>query len=527
MDTKALRQKILDLAIRGKLVPQDPNDEPASVLLEKIREEKQKMVQEGKLKPKDIKNDTIIFKGDDNLHYEKFQDGTVKCIEDEIPFEIPDGWAWCRLNGIYNFIDYRGATPTKTPEGVPLITAKNVKSGYIDYSIDEYISDEEYYNRQQRGVSHKGDILFTTEAPLGNAALADIEKYSAGQRLITLQNYNSDRITLDNALFVYFILSNFFQNELHKKKTGTTVAGIKAAILKTLWIPIPPYNEQSRISKEIDKYIHNIDEISDNANLLTTKVSAIKSKMLDLAIQGKLVPQNPSDEPASVLLDRIRAEKEELIKQGKLKRDKKESIIFRGVDNSYYEEFQDGTRKVIDDEIPFDLPKGWCWLRGRSILKSMGRRLPEGDYFDYIDIDSVDNKDNIVKSPKHLLVKDAPSRASRAVYNGSVVFSMVRPYLRNIAYIDDSLKECVASTGFYICTSNGMLYSKYMFLLLVSDYVVNGLNQYMKGDNSPSINKENIENWLFPVPPYSYQIRVSSRIEKLIEKLKEVETNLV
>ena len=157
----------------------------------------------------------------------------------------------------------------------------------------------------------------------------------------------------------------------------------------------------------------------------------------------------------------------------------------------------------------------------------MERRLPEGDYFDYIDIDSVDNKNNIVKSPKHLLVKDAPSRASRAVYNGSVVFSMVRPYLRNIAYIDDSLKECVASTGFYICTSNGMLYSKYMFLLLVSDYVVNGLNQYMKGDNSPSINKENIENWLFPVPPYSYQIRVSSRIEKLIEKLKEVETNLV
>ncbi len=144
MDTKALRQKILDLAIRGKLVPQDPNDEPAEVLLERIREQKQQMFKEGKLKKKDIKNDTIIFKGEDNLHYEKFQDGTVKCIEDEIPFEVPEGWAWCKLNDIYNFIDYRGATPTKITNGIPLVTAKNVKSGYIDYTIDDYISEEEF-----------------------------------------------------------------------------------------------------------------------------------------------------------------------------------------------------------------------------------------------------------------------------------------------------------------------------------------------------------------------------------------------
>ena len=130
MDTKALRQKVLDLAIRGKLVPQDPNDEPASVLLERIRQQKQQMVKDGKLKAKDIKNDTIIFVGEDNLHYEKFADGSVKCIEDEIPFELPDGWAWARVNQIYNFIDYRGATPNKITSGVPLITAKNVKSGY-------------------------------------------------------------------------------------------------------------------------------------------------------------------------------------------------------------------------------------------------------------------------------------------------------------------------------------------------------------------------------------------------------------
>ena len=361
MDTKALRQKILDLAIRGKLVPQDPNDEPAEVLLERIREQKQQMFKEGKLKKKDIKNDTIIFKGEDNLHYEKFQDGTVKCIEDEIPFEVPEGWAWCKLNDIYNFIDYRGATPTKITNGIPLVTAKNVKSGYIDYTIDDYISEEEFKERQQRGISKKGDILFTTEAPLGNAALADMEKFSSGQRLITFQQYGS-KDELINYVMLMFILSDFFQQQLYVNKTGSTVAGIKAAILKTLWIPVPPYNEQLRISNTLKSAINLIDSISKNKEILSTSISNTKSKILDLAIRGKIVPQDPNDEPASVLLERIRAEKEELIKQGKIKRDKKESVIFKGDDNSYYEKI-DGEVSCIDEEIPYNIPDTWTWMR--------------------------------------------------------------------------------------------------------------------------------------------------------------------
>ena len=356
MDTKALRQKILDLAIRGKLVPQDPNDEPAEVLLERIREQKQQMFKEGKLKKKDIKNDTIIFKGEDNLHYEKFQDGTVKCIEDEIPFEVPEGWAWCKLNDIYNFIDYRGATPTKITNGIPLVTAKNVKSGYIDYTIDDYISEEEFKERQQRGISKKGDILFTTEAPLGNAALADMEKFSAGQRLITFQQYGSKN-ELINYVMLMFILSDFFQQQLYVNKTGSTVAGIKAAILKTLWIPVPPYNEQLRISNTLKSAINLIDSISKNKEILSTSISNTKSKILDLAIRGKIVPQDPNDEPASVLLERIRAEKEELIKQGKIKRDKKESVIFKGDDNSYYEKYGE------------KLPSGWVVTNFETILE--------------------------------------------------------------------------------------------------------------------------------------------------------------
>ena len=296
-----------------------------------------------------------------NLHYEKFQDGTVKCIEDEIPFEVPEGWAWCKLNDIYNFIDYRGATPTKITNGIPLVTAKNVKSGYIDYTIDDYISEEEFKERQQRGISKKGDILFTTEAPLGNAALADMEKFSAGQRLITFQQYGS-KDELINYVMLMFILSDFFQQQLYVNKTGSTVAGIKAAILKTLWIPVPPYNEQLRISNTLKSAINLIDSISKNKEILSTSISNTKSKILDLAIRGKIVPQDPNDEPASVLLERIRAEKEELIKQGKIKRDKKESVIFKGDDNSNHIQMDTVQSYRNQSHLPVQLFHNTCIL---------------------------------------------------------------------------------------------------------------------------------------------------------------------
>ena len=243
-----LKKSILQWAIQGKLVPQDPSDEPASVFLERIRAEKAKLVKAGRIKKS--KNESVIFRRD-NSHYEKLN-GAERCIDDEIPFEIPDSWAWVRLNDLYNFIDYRGKTPTKTSAGIPLITAKNVKAGYISYIPAEYISEREFSERKSRGISRKGDILFTTEAPLGNAAIADLDIYSAGQRIITFQQYGCDN-TIDNQLILYFILSPYFQAALKNKHTGTTVAGIKAEKLKQIVTPLPPLAEQKRIVSQIEK----------------------------------------------------------------------------------------------------------------------------------------------------------------------------------------------------------------------------------------------------------------------------------
>ena len=243
---EALKKSILQEAVQGKLVPQDPSDEPAEALLERIRAEKQRLIKEGKIK-KD-KHESVIFRRD-NSHYEK-RGSEVICIDDELPFQIPETWQWERLINIYNFIDYRGATPNKTTAGVPFITAKNVKKGFIDYTISEFISEDEYLRRQSRGVSQEGDILFTTEAPMGNAALANLRIYSAGQRLITLQQYGIST-GLSNELMLYFILSECFQSQLSDKSTGTTVKGIKAEKLKQLYIPVPPASEQQRIIRSI------------------------------------------------------------------------------------------------------------------------------------------------------------------------------------------------------------------------------------------------------------------------------------
>ena len=268
-----------------------------------------------------------------------------------------------------------------------------------------------------------------------------------------------------------------------------------------------------------------VSTIEDDKAALADYVIKAKSKILDLAIRGQLVPQDPDDEPASVLLERIRAEKEELIKQGKIKRDKKESVIFRGEDNSYYEKIGDKVEN-ISDEIPFELPDGWMWCRGRSCFLGMESTKPQGEFFDYIDIDAIDNRLHRIKTAKHLPVPEAPSRASRAVKTGSVLFSLVRPYLENIALVEEVHSHCIASTGFYVCSSNGILLPQFMFFLMISSYVVSGLNQYMKGDNSPSISKDNIESWLYPVPPMAEQKAICTKLKKVFNLIEKVEKSL-
>lgn len=357
MDTKALRQKILDLAIRGKLVPQDPNDEPASVLLERIRAEKQQMVKDGKLKAKDIKNDTVIFKGDDNLHYEQLQDGTVKCIEDEIPFELPGGWSWTRLTSICSLIsDIDHKMPKAVDDGVLFLSAKDLlNDGTINYTDDvKMISEKDFLRLSRKALPQKNDIIYSRiGACLGKARVVTKDiRFIVSYSCCTIRP-----VIIDSTFLASVLDGNFVLNQAKEGTQSVGVPDLGMASIKQFLIPIPPLVEQQRIDKRLQYALNIVQQIYTDCDDLSMAVVQAKSKILDLAIRGKLVPQNPDDEPASVLLERIRAEKEELIKQGKIKRDKKESVIFKGDDNSYYEKYGE------------KLPSGWVVTNFETLLE--------------------------------------------------------------------------------------------------------------------------------------------------------------
>lgn len=505
MDTKALRQKILDLAIRGKLVPQDPNDEPASVLLEKIRAEKQQMVKDGRLKAKDIKNDTIIFKGEDNLHYEKFQDGTVKCIEDEIPFELPEGWEWTRLASVLSLSSGKSLKVRQltSEEEFPVYGGNGINGTHSDYNVDSetiIIGRVGYYCGSVYKTSSKAWVT-------DNALIATIKE--------------------QNVFDIDFLVAILKYLDLGKTSVSTAQPVVSGKGILPLIVPVPPKDEQNRINKSYSEIMPVIALIENDKEEVLALVSKTKSKILDLAIRGQLVPQDPNDEPASVLLERIRAEKEELIKQGKIKRDKKESIIFKGEDNSYYEKFSDGKCHCIDDELPFELPDGWEWCNlsmigttnigltyrpadiepdGTIVLRSSNIVNDEIDLNDLVRVKTKIRENQYVQ-PNDILI---------CARNGS------KALVGKCALVNN-LKEPTSFGAFMAIYRTN--YNKY-----VMHYLRTSLFRSVFNDgNSTAINQltqDMLKRALIPFPPILEQEKIVNVVSKLFIHLHGIEKSL-
>ena len=433
----------------------------------------------------------------------------MKCIEDEIPFELPEGWAWCRFTSV---------TVNRDSERKPISSANrtNVAKIYDYYGASGKIDkiDKFIFNEKLLLIGEDGANLVTRSKP--------IAFFAEGQYWV---NNHAHCIDSTDKLILEYLCLYINAISLEKYVTGSAQPKMTQDNMNSILIALPPYEEQKRLEFQVNHILKTVSTIENEKEDIVNYIVSAKSKILDLAIRGKLVPQDPNDEPVSGLLERIRAEKEELIKQGKIKRDKKASIIFRGEDNSYYEKIGNKSDN-IDENIPFEIPVTWNWCRGYTCFAGMESKKPTDKFFDYIDIDSIDNHNHKIKKPKHLPASDAPSRASRAVQTGSVLFSLVRPYLENIALIEEKNANSIASTGFYVCNSAGVLYSEYMFFLMISSYVVSGLNQFMKGDNSPSISKDNIESWLYPIPPYEEQKVICKKIKSIFSKIEAIEKSL-
>ena len=441
---------------------------------------------------------------------------------------MPQGWEWCRFRELFDICSSKRVLQSDWKEdGIPFYRAREiVKLSEHGKVNNELFISVEHYNelKTKYGVPQTRDLMVSGVGTIGKVYIVKENDrfYYKDASVLCFQNVNK---VISSEFAKYLLESEFMQSQMHSYSKGTTVDTITISTAMDYLCFLPPLSEQHSIVDKLNELLSFVDNIESNKTTLQDLIKQTKSKILDLAIRGKLVPQDPNDEPASVLLERIRAEKEELIKQGKIKHDKKESVIFKGEDNSYYEKI-DSDVCCIDEELPFEIPGNWSWCRGTSCFLPMESRKPSGSHFKYIDIDSIDNKHQVIKDAKIIETAKAPSRVSRAVYSGSILFSLVRPYLKNIASVEDDNADSIASTGFYIATSNGIFDSKYLYYLMISDYVVNGLNQFMKGDNSPSISKDNIEKWLYPVAPLKEQIKITSTLQKYIDILEEIEKSL-
>ena len=523
MDTKALRQKILDLAIRGKLVPQDPNDEPASVLLERIHAEKQQMVKDGKLKPKDIKNDTVIFKGDDNLHYEQFQDGTINEYENELPFEIPSKWVWCNLGMLFSHNTGKALNASKT-DGVSLtyITTSNVY--WNSFELDNLkimpFTDSEI----EKCTVKKGDLLVCEGGDIGRAAIWQFENEIRIQNhLHKLRPY--DRIYTK---FYYYIMYLYKANG-RINGNGIGLQGLSSNALHNIIVPVPPVEEQKRIVDSIDSVLSLIEQIESHKQNLSSQIDNIKSKILDLAIRGKLVPQDPNDEPASVLLERIRAKKEELIKQGKIKRNKKESVIFKGSDNSYYLRSSDNNSH--DVAMIFNLPKNWEWcLLGDIFNVSSSKRVLKNEWklsgvpfyrareIVKLSINGTVDNDLFI-SPEHYenLRRNygVPNAGDLMVTGVGTIGKVYIVKENDVFYYKDASVLCFEN----IYKAINPRFAK---LMLDSSLIQNQIHSKTYGNTVDTITISTAKNYLCVLPPLAEQKRIVDEIEKIFATLDNI-----
>ena len=477
MDTKKLRQKILDLAIHGKLVPQDPNDEPASVLLERIKAEKERLIKEGK-----IKKSKKSTKASDTHHYEN------------VPFEVPKSWVWCKLEDIVCELKYGTSEKSSSVGKIAVLRMGNITNvGTIDYSNLVYSSNDE--DIEQYSLE-KYDLLFNrtnSSEWVGKTAI-----YKDEQPAIYAGYLIRIRPLLISPDYLNTVMNSGYYREwcYNVKTDAVNQSNINAKKLSQLMIPIPPLREQGRIVAEIDKWISLIDIVKNGKGDLQTVIKQAKSKILDLAIHGKLVPQDPNDEPAIELLKRINPD-------------------FTPCDNGHY------------PNIPFDIPRNWIWVElgkiGRWQSGSTPNRLNKAYYGGNIPwLKTGDLNDGyITHIPEYITEKALNETSVKLNPIGSVLIAMYGATIGKIGIL-----TFAATTNQACCACDVFegIEKEYLFYFLLSHK-----EEFIKlgGDGAqPNISKEKIVSTYIPLPPNAEQIRIIKTIHQLFDQLDIITESL-
>ena len=499
MNGKQLKNSILQWAIQGKLVSQDPNDEPASVLLEKIRQEKERLIKEKKIKRD--KNASIIYRGEDNSYYEKFiATGMVKCIDEEIPFEIPQGWEWCRISHLFLHASGKQQSISNKGNGTPqrFITTSNLYWGrfVLDNVKVMNFTDEEI----KKCSAKKGDLLVCEGgAGYGRSAIWD-KDYD-----ICLQNHvHRLRPYIDGICEYVYYFMYLLKESNQLASVGTAMPGLSANRLKGLLLPFPPISEQNRIVAKLGELFPQVEKYSKVQDYLDELNVAINDKLkqsiLQEAIQGKLVPQGLTNESASVLLQRIKEEKQRLVKEGKLKKSAlTDSVIFKGDDNKYYEQVS-GTSQQI--ETDYDFPNNWEVVRLVHICRLIDGEKREGNFVcldaKYLRGKSAGNltsKGKFVRTGDNIILVDGE--------NSGEVFTVPHD-----GYMGSTFKQLWVSCSMHL-----------PYVLYFIQFYKDLLRNSKKGAAIPHLNKEIFYSLIIGIPPFQEQKRIANAIEELYARL--------
>ena len=516
MNGKQLKNSILQWAIQGKLVPQDPNDEPASVLLERIREEKARLVKEKKIK-KD-KNESIIFRGDDNSNYEKFADGTVKCIDDEIPFEIPQSWCWTRICNItQSYIGLTYSPSEVSSQGTIVLRSSNIKNGKLDLCDIVRVSKE----IPEKLRVAPNDIIICAR----NGSKRLVGKSAIVDTVNEPMTFGAFMAICKTPLYKYiyqFLQSDLFFSQLRDVSGTTTINQLTQNNFNAFLVPIPPIEEQQRIVERIEEIMPIADKYEKSQESLD-KLNAdifdkLKKSVLQEAIQGRLVPQDPNDESASVLLERIKEEKAKLFKEGKLKKkDLVDSVIFKGEDNKYYEKVGSEV-SCIEDDIPFEIPSSWCWVRHNELFDiSGGSQPPKSSFVEF-------PKNGYVRlyqirdyGPNPQPVYIPISSASKISKKGDILLARYGASLGKVFYAEDGAYN-VAIAKVIPQYDGELIYKPYIYLYYCSSIYQKEIKDRSRCAQA-GFNKEDLNSLLFPLPPYEEQVRIVERYEFVIASI--------
>lgn len=491
MTPEQLKTSILQYATEGKLVKQDPNDEPADTLLNKIKIEREELVKAGNLKkPRKVQN-----------------------VDDEdFKFNIPSSWSWCRLGNIILYLtDGAHKTPKyiDTKDGVPFLSVKDISSGKIDLTNTKFISQETHEVLSKRCNPKKEDILLTKVGTTGIPVIVDTDvKFDL---FVSVALLKFDNKLIDTKYFKYLLESPLVQDQVRENTKGV---GNKNWVLRDInntLIVLPPLEEQKRIVAKIEKLMPLVDEYAESYNRLQ-KIDnefedKLKQSVLQYAMEGKLVKQDPSDEPASELIKKIKNEKAELIKEGKIKKSKKLPVI-------------------TDDEKPFDIPDSSEWVRLGNIGDwgagaTPSRQHPEYYGGDILWLKTGDLNDGVIQDTSEKITEAGVANSSVKVNQpGNILIAMYGATIGKLGIVGKTLVTNQACCG---CTPFTGIYNLYLFYYLLS--ARSRLIELGSGGAQPNISKTKIENFTFPLPPLEEQKRIVTKIERFMDSISNLSNN--